>query len=79
MSPGGLGPRWEAGLCLRSTPVCQKVAVSLCAPPFAAERSPERGLVDGAANYVGGLETARAEMRPNRADEVSALLGLKSC
>ncbi|XP_045848437.1 uncharacterized protein LOC123933384 isoform X1 [Meles meles] len=44
-----------------------------------AVKSPERGFIYGAANYVCGLETARVEMRPNQADEVSTLLGLKSC
>ena len=70
--PGGLGPRWEAGLCLRNTLVCQKVAVSSCAPRFSPVKSPERGFRYGAANYARGLEQARVRMRPNQADEVKS-------
>ncbi|XP_045848439.1 uncharacterized protein LOC123933384 isoform X2 [Meles meles] len=39
-----------------------------------AVKSPERGFIYGAANYVLGLETARVEMRPNQADEVQPCL-----
>lgn len=47
--PGGLGPRWEVGFCLRNTLVHQKKTIT---PPLSPMRSPEQGFIYRASNYL---------------------------